>query len=178
MVREFELGDICSISRGQRVTKKDLVIDGIYPVISGGVKPLGYINKYNRESNVITIAQYGTAGYVNMITTQFWANDVCYSIFPNALVDNKYLYYFLKNNQDLLYSLKTDAIPSCLPIDRLKSIKIFVPSLEKQKYIVSILDRFSTLAESMESGIPAEIGANRKRYEYYRDKLLSFDELH
>ena len=58
------LGEVCEIIRGVRVTKKDLIVDGQYPVVSGGTGYMGYINKYNREENVITIAQYGSAGYV------------------------------------------------------------------------------------------------------------------
>ena len=62
-----------------------------------------------------------------------------------------------------------------LDVNKFMKIKVPVPSLEKQQKIVDILDRFSSLAESMEIGIPAEIKANRKRLEYYRDKI--FEEL-
>ena len=49
--------------------------------------------------------------------------------------------------------------------------------LEEQRRIVSILDRFDKLTNDLSSGLPAEIEARRKQYEYYRDRLLSFDEL-
>ena len=52
-----------------------------------------------------------------------------------------------------------------------------VPEDEKVKYIVSILDRFDTLCNDLSAGLPAEIEARQKQYEYYRDKLLSFKEL-
>lgn len=52
-----------------------------------------------------------------------------------------------------------------------------VPSMEKQRHIVSILDRFDTLCNNLTSGLPAEIAARQKQYEYYRDKLLTFKEL-
>lgn len=48
------------------------------------------------------------------------------------------------------------------------------PSLEEQRRIVSILDRFESLTTSLQSGLPAEIAARRKQYEHYRDKLLTF----
>ena len=51
-----------------------------------------------------------------------------------------------------------------------------MPTLEKQKEIVDILDRFDTLCNDLSSGLPAEIEARQKQYEYYRDKLLSFKE--
>ena len=55
-------------------------------------------------------------------------------------------------------------------------IKIPVPPLEEQARIVSILDRFDALCNDLTSGLPAEIEARKKQYEYYRDKLLTFKE--
>ena len=57
-----------------------------------------------------------------------------------------------------------------------KKIKIPIPSLEEQSRIVSILDRFDALCNDLTSGLPAEIAARQKQYEYYRDKLLTFKE--
>lgn len=54
------------------------------------------------------------------------------------------------------------------------SIKIDIPSLSEQKRIIAILDHFSTLCTDLSSGLPAEIEARQKQYEYYRDNLLSF----
>ena len=52
-----------------------------------------------------------------------------------------------------------------------------VPPLVVQQRIVDILDRFDTLCNDISSGLPAEIEARQKQYEYYRDKLLTFKEL-
>ena len=49
-----------------------------------------------------------------------------------------------------------------------------IPPLEEQKRIVSILDRFEALTTDLQSGLPAEIEARRKQYEYYREQLLTF----
>ena len=57
------------------------------------------------------------------------------------------------------------------------SIELPIPSLQDQQRIVEILDRFDTLCNDLSSGLPAEIEARQKQYEYYRDKLLSFKEL-
>lgn len=53
---------------------------------------------------------------------------------------------------------------------------IKVPPKDKQVKIVSILERFDALCHDISSGLPAEIKARKKQYEYYRDKLLSFKE--
>ena len=51
-----------------------------------------------------------------------------------------------------------------------------VPSLEEQERIVSILDRFEALTTDLQIGLPAEIEARRQQYEYYRNKLLTFEK--
>lgn len=168
-VEYYHLNDVATIKRGERVTKAQLIPDGQYPVISGGVKPLGCLNKYNREANTITIAQYGTAGYVDWQQNQFWANDVCYSVFPSKNINNRFLFFVLLHNQQLLYSLKTNAIPACLPLDRLAGVEIPVPPLSVQEEIVRILDTFTELQAELQ----AELQKRLQQYNYYRDNLLS-----
>ena len=58
----------------------------------------------------------------------------------------------------------------------LNTISIPMPKKSEVKRIVTILDRFDTLYNDLSSGLPAEIEARQKQYEYYRDKLLSFKE--
>lgn len=58
-----------------------------------------------------------------------------------------------------------------------EKLVIPVPSLDEQRRIVFILDRFDALCNDLTSGLPAEIAARRKQYEYYRDKLLNFKSL-
>ena len=60
--------------------------------------------------------------------------------------------------------------------DQIEAISIPVPPLEEQQRIVDILDKFDALVNDISQGLPAEIEARRKQYEYYRDKLLTFKE--
>ena len=60
---------------------------------------------------------------------------------------------------------------------KLGDIVIMLPTIEKQNRMVSILDRFDSLCNSISEGLPAEIEARQKQYEFYRDKLLSFKQL-
>ena len=171
MVEWKTIGEITNIVRGNRITKSELLDNGIYPVISGGVTPLGYIDKYNREPNTITIAQYGSAGYIDYQQKKFWANDVCYSVYPKSSVDNKYLFYALVNKQYDIYSLRTNAVPAHLPLKSLQDVKIPVPSLEEQNRIVGILDTFTDSIENLKQ----QIDQRRKQYEHYRDQLLELE---
>ncbi|AWX69599.1 restriction endonuclease subunit S [[Mycoplasma] anseris] len=169
------LGDVCEIKRGIRITKKELISNGNYPVVSGGVEPMGYFNKWNRNENTITIAQYGLAGFVNWQTEKFWANDVCYSLFPNEEIIDKFLFYLLKCKQNYIYSISNrTAIPYSINIENILNLEIAIPSLNIQNQIVKILDKFSELAEDTKGLLPKEIEQRQKQYEYYREKLLSF----
>ncbi|WQS71054.1 restriction endonuclease subunit S [Helicobacter pylori] len=173
-----KLGEVCEIIRGKRVTKKEILDKGKYPVVSGGIGFMGYLNEYNREENTITIAQYGTAGFVNWQNQKFWANDVCFSVIPKETLINRYLYYVLTNMQNYLYSISNrSAIPYSISSNNIMQITIPIPPLEIQQEIVKILDQFSILTTDLLAGIPAEIKARKKQYEYYREKLLTFKPL-
>lgn len=171
-----KLGEICDIKRGDRITKAQVlpIGKGLYPVISGGITPMGYLDNFNRPQNTITIAQYGSAGFVNWQTEKFWANDICYSLFPHeTLLNKKFLYYILCNNQDLLYKMvNRDAIPYHLPQINIAKLNIPTPPLEVQNEIVRILDTFTSHTAELQ----AELQARKEQYEYYRNKLLSFDK--
>ena len=172
-VFQSDLREVSSIIRGKRVTKRDVKERGDYPVISGGESPMGYYDTFNRDANTITIAQYGAAGYVDFQKNKFWANDVCYSILPFESVDNKYLYYTLKSKQNFIYSIRnTDAVPFSLPINTLYSIQIPLPHIKVQEEIVKILDSFTNLIDALNE----ELSLRQKQFEYYREKLLTFDD--
>ena len=171
-VEKFKLSTVSEIKRGQRITKSELIPEGLYPVVSGGINPMGFTNNYNRNENTITVAQYGTAGFVNWQTNKFWANDVCYSIYPDQKLLNRYLCYYLLTTQDFIYTLVIDAVPAHLPQSRLASIEIPIPPLPVQEEIVRILDTFSNTVAELE----AERAARIRQYEHYRDFLLTFNE--
>jgi len=71
--------------------------------------------------------------------------------------------------------VKSKVVHSSIPA--LKKIVIPIPPLDEQERIVSILDRFDALTTDIKNGLPAEIAARQKQYEYYRDKLLTFKEI-
>lgn len=90
----------------------------------------------------------------------------------------KYLAYALATTNAQMQKskgkVKSKVVHSSVPA--IKEIVIPIPSLEEQQRIVDILDRFDKLCNDLSEGLPAEIAARQKQYEYYRDKLLTFKE--
>jgi type I restriction enzyme S subunit len=78
-------------------------------------------------------------------------------------------------NEKILAFKKEGGTPAVNASD-LAGIVVDVPSITEQKRIIEILDRFDTLCNDLSAGLPAEIEARQKQYEYYRDKLLTFKE--
>ncbi|GAA7925871.1 restriction endonuclease subunit S [Helicobacter pylori] len=91
----------------------------------------------------------------------------------------KFLYYYLSNNQYYFQKLAQSSsvkLPQ-LSVSDTDEYEVPVPPLEIQQEIVKILDQFSILTTDLLAGIPAEIEARKKQYEYYREKLLAFKPL-
>ena len=97
---------------------------------------------------------------------------------PKQRLDNRFLYHFLLTQVNEMYRISGGGAQPNLSSNDLKSkILIPLPSLEEQKRIASILDRFDTLTNDLTSGLPAEMEKRRQQYEYYRDRLLTFKRL-
>ena len=96
----------------------------------------------------------------------------------NNIITVKYLYYIFKNNIQIFREKASGmgSLPQIsLPVT--EDFEFGLPPLEEQERIVKILDRFDSLCNDISSGLPAEIEARQKQYEYYRDKLLTFDRI-
>ncbi|GAA8391041.1 hypothetical protein HpBT223_07290 [Helicobacter pylori] len=174
-----KLGEVINILKGKQLNKELLLDYGEYPVMNGGIHASGYWNEYNTDYPKIIISQGGaSAGYVNYMTSKFWAGAHCYAIELNSeKLNYKFLYYFLKNAQTILMKSQFGAgIPALNKAD-IETLTIPIPPLEIQQEIVKILDQFLALTTDLLAGIPAEIEARKKQYEYYREKLLSFKPL-
>ena len=167
-----------SIKIGQFVKKTRQSEDFEYPVFNGGTTPTGYYNEFNFEGDSVVISARGSIGFVNYLESRFWAGNSCYVIQTDQeKLYSKYLYYWLKHQQENLVKLKSVGGIPAINLGPLSRFHFPFPPLEIQKEIVRILDNLDSLVNSVNEGIPAEIEARRKQYEYYRDKLLTFKEL-
>jgi len=172
------LGDICISLKKGTLKQGELISDGAYPVINSGREWYGFYNSYNNEEGAFIIAARGEyAGFVSYIATKFWAGGLCYpyrSIKEDVIL-TKFIYYYLKNIEQSIMNVLVarGSIPAINKSD-VDKIQIPIPPLEEQERIVSILDKFYALVNDISVGLPAEIEARRKQYEYYRNKLLTF----
>lgn len=164
--------DVSIMQRGTSLTKKDAT-EGIYPVISGGKTPAFYCNLSNRNGETITVAGSGAgAGYV-----QYWNEPIfvcdAFSIKGADDVLTKYLYYCLVNMQDKIYATKKGGGVPHVHISSIDKFLVPLPPPPVQEEIVKILDRFAEYAAELQ----AELQARQEQYEYYRNKLLTFNKI-
>lgn len=172
------LGEVCDVIRGKRLTKKELSENGKYPVFHGGLIPLGLYDKYNCKANQTMIINTGSIGEVVWSEVNFWSSDGTFVVKTNENIVDKFLYYFLKTQEQYFKTQKREGgVPT---IDRAVVEKLQIPipcpnnpkkSLEIQQKIVNILDTFTELTAKL----TAELTARKKQYNFYRDRLLSFD---
>ncbi len=196
-IKWLKLGEIASIIRGGNFQKKDFVEQGKPCIHYGQIytrlgtttsKSITYLN-----DDVYSKSKKAMPNDIVMAVTSENIEDVCKStvwlgnedlavsghtaiIHPS--INSKYLAYyfqttmFFKQKRKLAHGTKVIEVTP----DKLNDIIIPVPPLEEQERIVSILDRFDKLCNDISEGLPAEIEARQKQYEYYRDKLLTFKE--
>lgn len=171
------LSKVATCFRGEYITKKSTK-PGNVPVILGGQEPAYFIHESNHVGEIVVVARSGaSAGFVSYWNEAIFITDGFGYEADEELMLPKYLFYTLKNKEKQLNAMKRGAGVPHVSGENLASILLSVPTLEQQKKIVSILDRFETLCNDMTAGLPAEIEARQKQYEYYRDRLLSFPKL-
>jgi type I restriction enzyme S subunit len=176
-VQWLKLGEAAFINKGTYITKKQ-VIPGNIPVILGGVEPAYWHSESNHDGEGIVISRSGAnAGFASYWNEPIFVSDG-FVLDAKPGIDMRFLFHVLKKQQAKLHSMKRGSgVPHINSKMLANNVAIPVPPLEEQQHVVSILDRFDKLTNDLSSGLPAEIEARRKQYEYYRDRLLSFDEL-
>ena len=92
-------------------------------------------------------------------------------------LNNKYLFYWMQTQSERIDKFYRGSGIQHPNMRNVLTLEIELPSIDEQKRIVSILDKFEKLCNDISEGLPAEIEARKKQYEYYRDKLLTFKEL-
>ncbi|SHE25473.1 restriction endonuclease subunit S [Actinomyces glycerinitolerans] len=179
-VTRSPLGELVQVKTGAAVSKRLIQENpGPYPVINSGREPLGYIGEYNTEGNPVGITSRGAGvGSITWCEGRYYRGNLNYGVTVKDVneLDVRFLYHSLQYMQPELRALCSfQGIPA-LNKASLERLVIPLPDMAVQMKVVSILDKFDALVNDLNSGLPAEIAARRKQYEYYRDKLLAFPE--
>ena len=129
------------------------------------------------DKNCVIIAISGaTAGRSAINKIPLTTNQHCCNLrIDEKQADYKYIFFWVSSKYSDLKSLGRGA-RSDLNARLIKSFPVPLPALEEQRRIVSVLDKFDSLVNDLTIGLPAELAARRKQYEYYRDRLLTFEE--
>lgn len=197
-IPKVRLKDIATISRGGNFQKKDFCETGAPCIHYGQIytkygvytdKTIQFISEATAQKQ-----KKAVSNDVIMAVTSENIEDVCKSVAwlgtdevavsgHTAIIHHnqnaKYLSYFFHTSmfftqkRTLAHGTKVIEVTP----DKLYDVVIPLPSLEEQARIVKILDRFDALCNDLTAGLPAEIKARQKQYEYYRDKLLAFQPL-
>ena len=143
-----------------------------YPCYGGnGLR--GYTATYNQNGSFSLVGRQGAlCGNVCYVTGKFYATEHAVVVSQQGSYNERFLYHLLDAAK--LNQYKTAGAQPGLSVARLEKVRVPVPALDEQERIVSILDRFDALCNDLTSGLPAEIEARKKQYEYYRDELLTF----
>ena len=140
-------------------------------------------NRSNLEAGDILFSGTGTIGETAVIeeTPSNWnIKEGVYAIKPERdLIDSQYLRYLLMagNIKNVYMKKVAGGTVKSIPMKELRKIVVPLPPISSQRSIAMFIRRFDTLCNDLSAGLPAEIEARQKQYEYYRDKLLSFREL-
>ena len=187
------LGDVCKIGDGLHGTPEYDENGEVYFINGNNVKggKIQFDNNTKKindmeyqklrlpfDNNTLFLSINGTIGNVAIYRNERIAlgKSVAYFNIMTDKLNSKYLFYTLQSAKAQIYfkNSVTGGTIKNLGLKALREFQIQIPPLEEQERIVEILDRFDKLCNDLSEGLPAEIDARQKQYEYYRDKLLRF----
>lgn len=194
----MSLSELGIFTRGSGLQKKDFTPTGVGCIHYGQIYTYYGTYTYKTKSFVShEFAQHARkAKYGDLViaTTSENDEDVCKAVvwlgdediaissdacFYTHTLNPKYVAYYFQTEQfqKQKRSFITGTKVRRVNANDLAKIKIPVPPLVEQERIVSILDKFDSLTNSISEGLPKEIELRRKQYEYYRNELLSFSRI-
>lgn len=172
------LGEVCEISTGGS-NSVDEEMNGIYPFYTRS-QEIKRINRYEfDETAIITSGDgVGVGKIIHFIQGKYALHQRAYRIhILQDSINPKFVYFYMKAYfYDYIMKTAVSSSVSSLRMKTLTGFQIPIPPLATQEKIVNILDQFHALTTDLQSGIPAEIEARKKQYEYYRNQLLTFKE--
>lgn len=160
-----KLKDITKFSKGTQINGKNLIDDGAYSYLNGGINPSGKWNEFNVAENTVTISEGGnSSGYVNYMSKAFWCGAHCYYLYDGPK-NSKYLYYALKSQQERLFRIRSGA---CMPNIKKSDLGNFIIEYEedetRQEEVVKVLEKCELLIEDYNKKLALLDEAVRARF--------------
>lgn len=178
-ITQKPISEIAEISTGSSNTD-DAVKNGKYPFYVRSQEPLAK-NEYEYDEEAIITAGdgVGVGKVFHYVNGKYALHQRAYRIHPSDEgIDGRFLYHYFIAKFPLYIAkqMYQGSVPS-IRRPMLNKFEVSIPPIETQKRIVNILDNFDAICSDLNIGLPAEIEARQRQYEYYRDKLLTFKEL-
>lgn len=173
-----KLGEVCIDITTGKLNANAMDKNGKYPFFTCDAQPY-WINEYAFDKEAILVSGNGSqVGHINYYNGRFNAYQRTYILsgFISS-INVFFLFYYLKCyfKQYIILNCRNGSVPYItLPI--LYNFEIPIPPLEVQNEIVRILDTFTSHAAELQANLQAELQARKEQYEYYRNKLFTFDE--
>ena len=191
-IKNVKLGSVCEVYDGTHQTPKYTNsgvpfvsvenIDDLY----GTTKYISAedFSKYRIKPRIGDVFMTRiTAGVIGRCTVVDRNDDLAYYVSlallrpEQSILDSKYLKYYLESGwgrKELAKRILWDATPTKINKDDIGKVYISLPPLEVQQRLVRVLDNFDSICSDLNIGLPAEIEARKKQYEFYRDALLTY----
>lgn len=166
-----QLEEVVTIKNGKDWKKLG---QGNIPVYGSGGEMGVFVDKYSYDKPTVLIPRKGSIDNVFYLDKPFWNVDtIFHTEIDGSKLIPKYFYYFIEHYD--LNKLSDNSTRPSLTQSTLNKLKIPLPPLSLQNKIVKVLDKFQILLSDTKGLIPEEIEQRQKQYEYYREKLLTFD---
>ena len=189
------LGDVCDVVAGGTPSRKesDYWEDGCIPWLGSTVcknkksvdEPTEFITELGLEKSsakmmkkdTTLIALVGaTIGKVAFTTFDAAINQNIAGVYPKdtSKINPSYIYYACTTLYPHFLNLTQGSKLAMANLTFVRGLKISVPPIDVQNRLVNVLDNFESITSDLSIGLPAEIEARKKQYEYYRDALLTY----
>lgn len=136
------LSDIATIKKGKQLNAVDMISDGAYYVMNGGITPSGNTDDWNTAENTISISEGGNScGFVAFNREKFWAGGHCYTLIDlTENVSVRFLFHYLKNMEKEIMAMRVGSGLPNIQKDSISDIRVLYPSKKEQERISNVLD--------------------------------------
>lgn len=170
------LGEVCNLQSGKAISayliSETQTVENPIPCYgANGLR--GYVSTSNESGDKPIVGRQGAlCGNVCFATGSYYATEHAVVITDKGFFNSRFLYHLLVNAD--LNQYKTTGAQPGLSVARLNEVKVPVPTRTVQDRIANVLDNFDAICSDLNIGLPAEIEARQKQYEFYRDALLTY----